>query len=280
MGMSTKLPITFILLLAFVSTTAAYNITKLLERDPNFSNFSDLITQSGVAKEMGTRNTVTVLAIPNDRIGDLAGKPPDVLKTILKTHVILDYYDLLKLEKLKGKPTIMTTMFQATGSAIYQQGFLNVTKNSQGTIVFASAVHGSPRDVTLLGSVLTQPFNLSILSVSGHILTPGVEEYTFTPPPAHAPAPSKPKAVPAPEPSAEAPSPDEAADAPTADSPAPTPADAPAPAADASDAPSADAPTADDAADAKSTKSASSKLFVSGALASFLVVMASVFAAF
>lgn len=263
------------LLLVLSSATSAFNITNVLEKDARFSTFNDLLIKTNLVEEINREGVITVLAIPNDHIGDLAGKPLDVTKNILKTHVVLDYYDLLKLQNLK-KPTIMTNLFQKTGVATYGQGFLNATKT--GTVdqtVFASSVKDAPRDVHLLGVVATIPPKLSVLSVSQHIVTPGIEAITFAPPPqAKAPAPAKKVAAPSPvteEPEAPSPSDD-------ATSPADAPSDAPAADAPAADAPNSSAPVAD-AADAQTPKSASFKHLASRSLG-LLAVLASFLATY
>lgn len=254
--MSPSLLILISSLFLVASTISAHNITKILERNPEFSTFNELLTKTHLAAQINNRKTITILAIPNDSIGDLASKPEDVIKDVLMSHVVLDYYDILKLQKMKGKSSIMTTMYQTTGAASYQQGFLNVTEDkATEQIVFGSAVKGAPHNVHYLDTVTSLPYNISVLSVSAPIVTPGFGGQTLRPiasPPKRAPSPKltptptptptlTPTPTPAPAPGPDADSPD--ADSPDADSPAPSSDDAPA------SAPSADAPDADATAD-------------------------------
>ncbi|KAI5673077.1 hypothetical protein M9H77_13441 [Catharanthus roseus] len=268
--------------LFFFSLASAHNITRILDRDPDFSIFNELLTKTHLAGEINRRKTLTILAVPNDRIGDLASKQVETARTILMNHVVLDYYDILKLQKLKEKSNILTTLYQTTGVASYQQGFLNVTNNrSTGNIVFGSAVRGAPHDVNYLGTVASMPFNISVLSVSKIIVAPGIDGQPLRPIASTPKAAPAPKSAHSPPPAAEAPvteAPVEApADAPVSDSPTPSPADSESPA----DAPVADAsasspsPAADDASDkADSPTSSAMKPLAQSSLA-FLVVFAS-----
>ncbi|KAL2544551.1 Fasciclin-like arabinogalactan protein 3 [Forsythia ovata] len=262
-----------------VSTATAFNITRLLGRYPEFSNFNDLLSKTELVHEINSRKTITVLAVSNDALGGLSSKPEEVQKGVLSNHVVLDYYDILKLQKMKNK-NVLTTLYQTTGVASEGQGFLDVTHKKDGSIVFGSAVKGSPQDTKLLGSVAAQPYNISVLSVSQTIVAPGMDgslSPIASPPKASAPAPTPAhkKKVPPPA-DAPAPSDDSTTDAPapsdgpTADAPAPSDgptADAPAP----SDGPTADAPTAD--TDGKPPANAAGKL--SGASFGLAVVLAS-----
>ncbi|KAL6533798.1 hypothetical protein OROHE_013631 [Orobanche hederae] len=260
-----------VMLLLSTATISAFNITRILQRYPDFARFNSLLSQTYLAEEINHRKTITVLALTDDRIGDLSGKPEDVAKRILSTHVILDYYDVLKLNKLRGNKTVMTTLYQATGTADDQQGFLNVAHNNDG-IFFGSAMRGAPIDSKLEGSVASQPYDISVLSISHPIVAPGIDgtwrPISAPPPKATAPAP-KASAAPKVPPPAETPEDDLPADAPAAYADAPAayadasaPADAPA-SAPGSDAEEADAdPNADNQSPPRSA--ATGKKVVSG----------------
>ncbi|XWS26090.1 hypothetical protein CRYUN_Cryun26dG0001100 [Craigia yunnanensis] len=147
-------------------------------------------------------------------------------------HVFLDYFDTLKIQKLGKKSAILTTLYQTTGVAMEQQGFLNITRIGPGDVVFGSGVKVAPLVSKLLGSVFAQPFNLSVLHVSTPIVAPGFGDPVLAPPPSpgskpHAPSPKK----------AEAPAPSEEEGDYEGESPDSAPSHAPA------DAPAADAPT-------------------------------------
>ncbi|EYU22059.1 hypothetical protein ABFS82_01G040800 [Erythranthe guttata] len=216
------------------ATTSAHNITLILDQYPEFTTYNSLLTATDLATKINRRKTLTILALTNDRIGDLAGKSVDVQTRILSTHIVLDYFDMLKLYKFKNTKSVVTTLYQSTGTADDMQGFLNVIHSTDGNIYFGSAMNGAPLDAKVEGSVAKQPYNISVLSISHVIVAPGIDG-SFKPvtaPPPKAPA-SNATSPPAESPEVEEP----AADAPAPDSDVAAPADAP-----AADAPAADAP--------------------------------------
>ncbi|KAJ7958665.1 Fasciclin-like arabinogalactan protein [Quillaja saponaria] len=169
------------LFLVFSSAVNAFNITKMLSQYSDFSNFNDLLTQTHLAGEINSRQTITVLVVDNGAIGSINGKPTNAIKDILSNHIILDYYDEAKLNKLTKKSTLLTTLYQSTGQAQNQQGFLNCTILGQGEITFGSAVKGASHDSKLVKSVTTQPYNISVLQVSQAIVAPGIDSKASTP---------------------------------------------------------------------------------------------------
>ncbi|KAF3663689.1 hypothetical protein FXO38_10524 [Capsicum annuum] len=267
-------PLLCIFLLLATSSASAFNITRILGQYPDYSTFNDLLSKSGLATDINKRGTITLLAVPNGAIGDLASKSDDILKRVLSTHVVLDYYDPMKLQRMKEKTAKMTNMFQQSGTAAYDQGFLNVTAKD-GTFVFGSAVVGSVRDSKLEKSVMNQPYNISVLGISKPIVTPGLDG-TMAPisaPPPKVPAPKKSPVAesPAEEEEAESPSQEEEAESPSEEAESPSEddddADSPAPS------PNADSPPAD----AAPPPSSAGKLKASFGL---FVVLASVVAAY
>lgn len=156
------------------------------------------------------------------------------------SHIVLDYYDTLKIQKLDRKTQLLTNLYQTTGYSEDKQGYLNMTKIHPGDVVFGSAVKGSPLVAKLLGSVLASPFNISVLHISTPIVPTGIGEAVLPPPP----PPGGPPPAPAPN-SAEAPAPAEYADDSDDDSDAPSPS--PAPAAHAPDKSKKKSPPAPDA---------------------------------
>nr|XP_009787705.1 PREDICTED: fasciclin-like arabinogalactan protein 3 [Nicotiana sylvestris] len=257
---------TFLLLAA--TSASAFNITKILSQYSDYSTFNELLSKSGLAAEINKRATITILAVPNGAIGDLTSKSDDVLKRELSTYVILDYYDIPKLRSMKEKTAKMTNMYQQSGKAAYDQGFLNVTAKD-GSFVFGSAVKGAQRDSRLEKSVMNQPYNISILGISQPMVTPGLDG-TLAPvsaPPPKATAPSSPKSSPPPS-DDEAESPVEETEAPSPSEDADSPASSPSP---ADDSPPADVQSPPPAG------SSAGKLKVSFGL---FVVLASMVAAF
>ncbi|KAJ4718795.1 Fasciclin-like arabinogalactan protein [Melia azedarach] len=165
----------FPLFFIFFSAANSFNITKILNDNSDFSTFNELLTQTGLAKKINSRSTITVLALDSGAVGSLQGKPRNEIENILSNHVVLDYYDIEKLKKLPNKTSILTTMFQATGSAQIGQGFLNVTRTSSGDVVFGSGVKDSPVNAKAVKSVYSQPYNISVIQISKAIVAPGIE---------------------------------------------------------------------------------------------------------
>lgn len=260
-------------------------------KEGSFSTFISLLNQTGLAKEINARDTITVLAVGDGAIGGLASKNLDRIKDILSTHVILDYYGVNKLQELSSKKnTTVTTMYQATGVADDMQGYLKiVVLPNQGPqlterIRIGSAAKGAPIDIRLLSDseVAFKKFDYVVHSVSGVIFTPGIDG--LTPPPTTAPAPKKSPVAPAPHHNtttatpapAPAPSPVDDADY---DTPTPEAAPAPAPVL-SSPSESVDAPTADDTPATTTPPPSSSAIHISSTyiFTALIVVLVSSFA--
>ncbi|XP_010429425.1 PREDICTED: fasciclin-like arabinogalactan protein 3 [Camelina sativa] len=225
------------ILLAVSSIVSAVNITRALEKYPEFSSMTELFAKTELTPIINKRQTITVLALSNDAIGSISGRPEEELKNILMNHVVLDYFDELKLKALKDKSTLLTTLYQSTGLGQQQNGFLNCTK-SNGKIYFGSGVKGAPQTAEYITTVFRNPYNLSVVQISMPIVAPGLGAPVKVPPPppmSSPPAPSPTKkgaATPAPGPAEE----EDYADSPpglapeTAPASAPSEADSPAPA--------------------------------------------------
>ncbi|KAL1194038.1 Fasciclin-like arabinogalactan protein 3 [Cardamine amara subsp. amara] len=228
------------ILLAVSSIVSAVNITRVLEKYPEFSTMNELFAKTELTPIINKRQTITVLALSNDAIGSISGRPEEELKNILMNHVVLDYYDGLKLKTFKDKSTLLTTLYQSTGLGSQQNGFLNCSK-SNGKIYFGSGVRGAPQYAEYITTVFRNPYNLSVIQISMPIVAPGLGSPVKIPPPPPmtpppAPAPKKGAATPAPGPAEE----EDYTDAPpslapeTAPASAPSDGDSPAPAPDKS----------------------------------------------
>ncbi|MBA0568812.1 hypothetical protein Golob_006280 [Gossypium lobatum] len=148
----------------------AFNINKMLSAYPDFTNFNNLLIQTGIAGEINKKHRVTVLVVANSNMAAVNGVSKDAMKEVLGVHVILDYYDEAKLKQLQTKQaTILTTLYQESGRAKNQQGFLNMTNTGNTPVVFASAAPGSKLDCTLVKQITAQPPKVSVLQVSNII---------------------------------------------------------------------------------------------------------------
>lgn len=188
--MASTLPFTLLLLLLLVPAFAgAFNITTILSQFPDFSALNNLLSRTGLAAEINRRDTLTVLAADNAAVSMAAGRPLDLIKKVLSLHVVLDYYDDAKLRKMTNRTAALPTLFQASGLASGLAGFLNVTDMPNGDVAFGSAVPGAPLASKLVKVLVTHPYSISVLQLSGVIVPPGVSAAAPVP----APAPSRPK---------------------------------------------------------------------------------------
>ncbi|KAI9097570.1 hypothetical protein K1719_025341 [Acacia pycnantha] len=230
-------------LLAFSSATQAYNVTRLLGQYPEFGLLNQYIIDNGLAGEINRRGTITILAVDNSTLSSISGRSKDSIKAIVSTHVILDYYDEKKLMNIKNDSTTLTTLFQSSGIANDNQGFILAYNAAGGHFYFGSAVKGASLNARFVKTVVTQPFNISVFQVSQPIIPPGIDAQSPWPAPgAHTAFPPKQDDGSSDTPAAESPSNDDdsaAADAPSDDvasspspssAPATTPSDAPGPA--------------------------------------------------
>lgn len=157
------------------SSAMGFNITKILDQYPEFSTFNNLLSQTQVADQINSRNTITVLALDNDAAAVLSRKPAEVLKMLVGVHVVLDYYDKDKISQLSKKTAILTTLFQSSGKATGQQGFLKVSVLYNGEVAIGSAVAGSSRDSRVLKLVTSQHYNVSVLQISAAVIPAGMD---------------------------------------------------------------------------------------------------------
>ncbi|KAF8687231.1 hypothetical protein HU200_042899 [Digitaria exilis] len=210
---------------------SAFNVTAILARYPEFKLFNLLLSKTQVAREINSRNSITVLATNNAAVDWLLRRSSKLSRTslaeLMSVHVILDYIDAAKLAALPrgGQPAVATTLFQTTGTARNRTGFLNITAAPRGgAAVFVSAAPGSLVSATFKRVVTAKPYNISVLQISNFVVPPHIVTRPLPPSP---PAPRMRQMAIAP-------------------SPAPTvaqfPTTQPSPQGDTSEAPEAEAP--------------------------------------
>ncbi|KAG7566249.1 FAS1 domain superfamily [Arabidopsis suecica] len=162
-------------LLAVAYTVSGHNITQILSDTPEYSSFNSYLSQTKLADEINSRTTITVLVLNNGAMSSLAGKHPlSVVKNALSLLVLLDYYDPLKLHQLAKGSTLTTTLYQTTGHALGNLGFVNVTDLKGGKVGFGSAAPGSKLDSSYTKSVKQIPYNISVLEINAPIIAPGI----------------------------------------------------------------------------------------------------------
>ncbi|KAM7264932.1 hypothetical protein ACFE04_002615 [Oxalis oulophora] len=175
---SSILVVLVLVLIFFTSFSMGMDVNKILSNYSDYGTFNHLLDATGLSGNINSRQTITLLALDNGACGSLQGRPVSEAKAILMNHVILDYYDESKLNAIKAKrSTLLTTLYQTTGMAKNNQGSVNVTVSKSGDIMFGSGAQGSPLESKYLGSVMSNPFNISIL----HVSQPVVDHLTLSP---------------------------------------------------------------------------------------------------
>ncbi|KAE8734358.1 hypothetical protein F3Y22_tig00000773pilonHSYRG00284 [Hibiscus syriacus] len=160
---------TFLFLL-LASGAANLDIGKTLSGYSEFSDFVNMLNETGVADEINKKETVTVLAVANGNLGGLYGQTAETKKLVLSVHVVLDYYDETKLNKSHSKTAkILTTLYQETGKARNQVGFLNMMNTGNGTVIFSSSSPNSHLESQLVKQVTSKPYDLSVLQIDNLI---------------------------------------------------------------------------------------------------------------
>ncbi|XP_020572844.1 fasciclin-like arabinogalactan protein 8 [Phalaenopsis equestris] len=158
-----------------LSPAICHNITAILNNFPDYTVQNNYMSSTKIADEVNSRQTLTCLVLPNAVMSALAANHnPPSLKKALQLLVLLDYFDPQKLHDIDGGTTITTTLFQTTGEAIGEQGFVNITNLRGGRVAFGSAIPGSKLTSDYTKSVRQIPYNISILEISDPIIFPGL----------------------------------------------------------------------------------------------------------
>ncbi|KAL5727913.1 Envelope glycoprotein gp160 [Ranunculus cassubicifolius] len=170
MGVSHLLPFLFL-----ISLATAHNITEMLSKFPEYSEYNRYLTETKLSDEINSRDTITILVLNNGAMSALAGKHPlSVVKKALSLLVVLDYYDGPKLHGISKGSVLTTTLYQTTGNAPGNLGFVNITDLKGGKVGFGSAAPGSKLDSSYTKSVKQIPYNISVLEIDAPIISPGL----------------------------------------------------------------------------------------------------------
>ncbi|GLJ45220.1 hypothetical protein SUGI_0951780 [Cryptomeria japonica] len=160
--------------LLFCACGDAHNITKILNGIPDCSEFNKYLTQTKLADEINSRTTITVLVLNNAAMADITSKNLGLaaIKNILSLHVLLDYFDGQKLHDINNGSALSTTLYQTTGNAEGNSGFLNITDIKGGKVGFGAVTPGSKSklDSTFVKSLKEVPYNISVLEISKAIM--------------------------------------------------------------------------------------------------------------
>ncbi|KAJ0673168.1 putative fasciclin-like arabinogalactan protein [Helianthus annuus] len=167
-----------ILTLSFTATVISvtgHNITEILNEFPSYTSFNNYLTQTKLNDEINRRETITVLVFNDTVVSEyLSGLDISVVKNALSVHVLLDYFDLPKLQTIGGGSVMTTTLFQTTGEAENGAGFVNITDLVAGKVGFGSGGSGSKLNALFSRSVKQIPYNISVIEITSPIIAPGV----------------------------------------------------------------------------------------------------------
>ncbi|KAK9742854.1 hypothetical protein RND81_03G200700 [Saponaria officinalis] len=166
------LPIfTLLVLLSVFYGVSAFNITEILDSNPSLSDFNSYLTRTKLADTINAQGTVTVLAVSNSAMSAISGNSTAAIKNILALHVLLDFYDDIKLHNLKvGDNTTATTLYQTTGVAQDRTGEVNITVGKGGDVRFTSAQPGSKPGPEFVKEINHIGFHISVLEISDLII--------------------------------------------------------------------------------------------------------------
>ncbi|KAM0871745.1 hypothetical protein ACQ4PT_039183 [Festuca glaucescens] len=173
---------------ALAAATAAegYNITKILGEYPEYSQFNKLLTETRLAADINKRRTITVLAVANGDMGDLAasGRTLQTKRHMLQMHVLVDYYGGKKLHQLAHGVTACSTMFQESGAAQGMSGYVNITQRRGGKVTFtAEDAADSSSPSSYVKTVKEIPYDLAVLQIDSVLASPEAEAPVAAPAP-------------------------------------------------------------------------------------------------
>ncbi|KAL3518195.1 hypothetical protein ACH5RR_020784 [Cinchona calisaya] len=174
-------PVTFIYFLLFSISHKpifAIDVTNLLSSYPDLSDFSNLLISTAVATDLSPRTSITLLAVPNTLLhySDLTNhhsSPSDSslsstnLADVIRYHVLLEYISWPDLRLIPPNGKLITTLFQTTGRASANSGFVNMTRNPNSNAI---TVHSSTSNATVLSLIKTLPYNISIFSIDSLLI--------------------------------------------------------------------------------------------------------------
>uniref|UniRef100_K3YZ59 FAS1 domain-containing protein n=1 Tax=Setaria italica TaxID=4555 RepID=K3YZ59_SETIT len=154
-----------VLLLAAASPAAlaAFDVIQMLVDKPQYAGFSKLLAQTNVAAEANQLRAASLLAVQT-----LASLPADKLRAAVANHVLLSYFDPIKLDEMKSRTAMLPTLLSNTDKAL---GVLNYSRADDGQMYFGAP--GVPCVAKLVKVVAARPYSVSIMEVSEPILPPG-----------------------------------------------------------------------------------------------------------
>ncbi|KAL3036186.1 hypothetical protein AAZX31_02G290500 [Glycine max] len=155
----------------------------MLAKHPGFSTFNHYLSLTHLAEEINRRQTITVLALDNAAMSSLLDKHLSLptIKNVLSLHVLVDYFGAKKLHQINNSTTLVSSMFQATGSASGTAGYVNITNLKAGKVGFAAEDNDGSLHSFYVKSVQEMPYYISVLQISAAISSADAEAPTAAP---------------------------------------------------------------------------------------------------
>ncbi|KAK8963332.1 Fasciclin-like arabinogalactan protein 10 [Platanthera guangdongensis] len=177
--MATNVPSSLLLaamLLALsAATTNGHNITAILDSFPEYSIYNSYMTQTKVADEVNSRETVTCLVLPNAAMSALAAKQSlAAIKNALRILVLLDYYDPQKLHDIPQGDNPHHHSLPDHRQRSRKPGLCQHHGCTRRSRRFRPASPGSKLASDYTKSVRQMPYNISVLEISSPIVFPGL----------------------------------------------------------------------------------------------------------
>ncbi|XP_058763593.1 fasciclin-like arabinogalactan protein 1 [Vicia villosa] len=172
-----------IILSAVFTTSTAHNISHILSQTPEFSTFNHYLTLTHLASEIDRHTTITVLAVNNAAMDDLIAKDLSIstVKNILSLHVLVDYFGPKKLHQITNGTALVSTLYQASGSAPGASGLVNITDLRGGRVGFGAHENDGTLPAVYVKSVKEIPYNISVVQISQIIPSAAAEAPTAAP---------------------------------------------------------------------------------------------------
>ncbi|RLN08778.1 fasciclin-like arabinogalactan protein 3 [Panicum miliaceum] len=157
-----------VLAAASPAALAAFDVIQMLVDKPQYAGFSKVLEQTKVAGEANQLKAASLLVVPEKTVKSLVALPADKLRQAVANHVLLSYFDPIKLDEMKTRTALLPTLLSNTDKAL---GVLNYSKADDGQMYFGAP--GAPCVAKLVKVVAARPYTISIMEISEPILPPG-----------------------------------------------------------------------------------------------------------
>ncbi|KAJ1257241.1 hypothetical protein BS78_K155500 [Paspalum vaginatum] len=169
-AMASKIVLTLLVLAAASSAAlAAFDVIQMLADKPKYTAFSKLLQQTKVADEANQLRAASLLVVPDKLAKGLEALPADKLRPAIANHVLVSYFDPIKLDEMKTRTALLPTLLSNTDKKL---GVVNYTRADDGQMYFGAP--GAPCAAKLIKVVAARPYSVSIMEVSEPILPAGL----------------------------------------------------------------------------------------------------------